>query len=350
MKAKRLPSGNYRVVIIAGHDVNGKRIYKSFTAPEEWMAIKMAQDFKRDPFDVKFDQLTLREAFDRYTSSRENIIELTTVRSYHQIAENCFRCIMDKQLKSLTALDIQVAVNEESARVSPKYVKNAFGLLKSVLKMHDVDLKLDRIALPKLRKKEEELPSFERVFAVVKGTDSELPVLLAAWLSLRIGEVIGLQFRDVDIENRRIYVRRTIITTENGYVVREGCKTEKSERSIRIPDYILNLILAQPHKSETDFIISRSRKSVYSKFKRLMRNHGMELTFHSLRHLNASVMLMLGVPDKYAMERGGWSTDHILKSVYQQTFSSEREHVDDVIDKYFSDIINSQNMGLTADM
>jgi hypothetical protein len=39
------------------------------------------------------------------------------------------------------------------------------------------------------------------------------------------------------------------------------------------------------------------------------------------------------------MERGGWSTDNILKSVYQQTFSTEREKVDDLIDKYFSGII-----------
>ncbi len=52
-------------------------------------------------------------------------------------------------------------------------------------------------------------------------------------------------------------------------------------------------------------------------------------------------MLMLGVPDKYAMERGGWSTDSILKSVYQQTFTSERKRVDSVIDDYFNGVINS---------
>ena len=95
------------------------------------------------------------------------------------------------------------------------------------------------------------------------------------------------------------------------------------------------MIQAQPHDAETDFIIPRTRKSVYSKFKRLMEKNGIDMTFHSLRHLNASVMLMLGVPDKYAMERGGWSTDNILKSVYQQTYTSERERVDDMIDKYF---------------
>lgn len=47
---------------------------------------------------------------------------------------------------------------------------------------------------------------------------------------------------------------------------------------------------------------------------------------------------MLGIPDKYAMERGGWETDCILKSVYQQTFSAERQEVDRKIDAYFESL------------
>ncbi len=50
-------------------------------------------------------------------------------------------------------------------------------------------------------------------------------------------------------------------------------------------------------------------------------------------------MLMLGVPDKYAMERGGWSTTDTLKAVYQHTFSDERKHVDELIDGFFDDIL-----------
>ena len=67
------------------------------------------------------------------------------------------------------------------------------------------------------------------------------------------------------------------------------------------------------------------------------------MTFHDLRHLNASVMLMLGVPDKYAIERGGWSTEYVLKNVYQQTFSSERQRIDNLIDDYFSSIVDEKS-------
>lgn len=50
-------------------------------------------------------------------------------------------------------------------------------------------------------------------------------------------------------------------------------------------------------------------------------------------------MLMLNIPDKYAMERDGWSTNSTLKSVYQHTFSEERKQVDKKIDDYFNSLL-----------
>ncbi len=339
MKAKKLPSGNYRVQVVTGFDPSGKRIVKSFTADTEWEAIRMAENFKQNREEATSKNVTVAKAMEMYIDSRENVIEKTTIRNYRQLADNCFKCIMDIKLSSLRAIDIQKAINIESARVSPKYIKNAYGLLKSVLKMFEVNINLSSIQLPKLIKKEKELPSFETVFSIVKGTEIELPCLLSAWLSLRVGEVVGLQFRDVDEKNKTLKVRRTIIQTVDGQEVREGCKTEKSTRSLNIPDYLFQMIMAIPHNEEADFIVTLSRKAIYSRFKRLMLKNGYDITYHDLRHLNASVMLMLGVPDKYAMERGGWSTDNILKSVYQQTFSNERVRFDEVIDSYFSSVI-----------
>ncbi len=99
-------------------------------------------------------------------------------------------------------------------------------------------------------------------------------------------------------------------------------------------------IIDSINESYEDFIVPVSRKIVYDRFKKLIKKNDIDMTFHDLRHLNASIMLMLGVPDKYAMERGGWSTDSVLKSVYQQTFSSERKKIDSMIDSYFNSIIS----------
>lgn len=67
----------------------------------------------------------------------------------------------------------------------------------------------------------------------------------------------------------------------------------------------------------------------------LKRNNLPHMTFHDLRHVNASVMALLQIPDKYAMERGGWKTDSTMKGVYTHTFSKARKDVDETIDSYF---------------
>ena len=339
MKAQQLPSGSYRVVISIGVDETGKRKYKSFTADEEWKALKMASDYQKGIEETQTHNITVGKAMNEYITNRENVIEPTTVRNYRYIAKCCFHSIYNVKVSDLRTIDVQKAVNLERERISAKYTKNAYAFLKSVLVMYNANINYQSIKVPKVSKRNsEELPSFEQVFAIVKGTESELPVLLAAWLSLRIGEVIGLQFKDV--QDNVLLVRRTIIYTEDGAKVREGCKTELSTRELQLPSYIMNLINQIPHSSSSDFIIPKSRRAVYGKFTRLMAKHGIKMSFHDLRHLNASIMLMLGVPDKYAMERGGWSTDYILKSVYQQTFSNERLRVDKIIDEYFNSIIN----------
>jgi hypothetical protein len=53
-------------------------------------------------------------------------------------------------------------------------------------------------------------------------------------------------------------------------------------------------------------------------------------------------MLYLGVPDKYAMERGGWATDNTLKKVYQSTFIDQLKRFDDIVDDYFTNIYTTK--------
>ena len=343
MKAKQLPSGNYRVQVVAGYDENGKRIVKSFIAEKEWQALKKASDFLESNDNSLNQSITLRKAMEKYIDSKKNIIEETTLLLYHYVLECVFQNIMDIKLKDLNILILQQEINRESKRLSPKTIRTSYGVLRGVLLMYEVDLNYKKINLPKIIKKNKELPPFESIFKIVKGTSIELPVLLACWLSLRKSEVLGLKFKDVDLKDKTIRIRRTIVRTQNGFVIREGCKTESSQRTIQLPDYILNLIKSIDHGDEESFIIRMASSTLYVNFKRIMKENGIDITFHDLRHLNASIMLMLGVPDKYAMERGGWSTNEVLKYVYQQTFKSEKKKVDNIIDSYFSEIIKNSS-------
>ena len=237
---------------------------------------------------------------------------------------------------ALNNLKLQKAVNDEAKTLSSKSLKDAKCLIISALRLYGFNTAFN-VTLPPKVKKHKNIPSAPEVMKIIKGTPVELPCLLAMWLSLRMSEVRGLKFKD--LENGVLHIQRSKLVVGGKDVVREVNKTESSTRSIALPEYLVSLIESVPHKSDDEFIIKDGYYGLLGKYKRLMKSNGLDTRFHDLRAVNASVMLLLGIPDKYAMERGGWSTPSVLKSVYQHTFSDERKLVDKRIDDYFNSLI-----------
>ena len=67
---------------------------------------------------------------------------------------------------------------------------------------------------------------------------------------------------------------------------------------------------------------------------------GLKCRFHDLRHYNASIMLALNVPDKYAMKRMGYSTPATLKKVYQHTMQDKEKEVTSTINSQMSSLFS----------
>lgn len=191
------------------------------------------------------------------------------------------------------------------------------------------------VTLPQKTRTQHELSTPEVIFQMVKGTNIELPALLAMWLSFTASEIIGLRkSTSISSDGKYITVKDVIVTNEHGkQVIKNKGKQPTRNRTLRIPDYIRELI----DQVETDQLVPITVPTLSKRWARLVARSGIpKMTFHDLRHVNASVMALLMMPDKYAQDRGGWKSDHIMKSVYQQTFSGERELVDQQIDDYMS--------------
>ena len=122
----------------------------------------------------------------------------------------------------------------------------------AALKLYDIRPVLS-VTYPARKPKLKELPTAEQVMNMVRGTDIELPCLLAMWLSLRMSEVRGLQFRD--LKGNVLTVCRSNIYFDGSTNVRDMNKTFKSTRRLTIPDYIKSLIEAVPHEKDDDFIV-----------------------------------------------------------------------------------------------
>lgn len=330
-KAKKLPSGNWRVNQYVGKDETGKRKFESFTADTKKEAEYMAAEYMMHK-KKRVEGITVGDAIDNYIASKNNILSPTTISGYQKIRRNNMKNIMDVALKNVDSRLVQVEINREAAFQSPKSIRNSYSLLNSALVVYMPELRLN-LTFPAKIRKNKELVMPQDIIKLVRGTSIELPVMLAMWMGLRMSEILGI--KKSDITGNRLFINRVKVYVDKQYIIKEQAKTFESNRSLRLPDYLLELI-GKVDFSDDDFIIADSGRAIYARFVRLLKNNGLpHMKFHDLRHLNASVMVKLGIPDKYAMERGGWKTDDVMKSVYQHTFSSERDSVDDKIDEYF---------------
>ena len=337
-KAQQLPSGSWRVRI---YD-NELKKQVSFTSKLPGKAGKaeaelMAREYQLGKKLKQEQGKTIGECIDEYIALKENILSPTTISGYRKYKNTSLSGLCDVLIKDLTQQDVQAYVNKLALTLSPKSVHNAHGLLSAVVKIYAPELHLNT-TLPKIQKKIKQIPEVEEVWRAIYKTEIELPCLLAMWCSFRMSEVRGL--KKSDIHDNIITIERTIVNADNEHIEKNSTKTIESTRQIELPDYIMSLINALPEDQE--YITLIKDHALYMRFTRLLERKGVQhMSFHDLRHLNASIMLMLGIPDKYAMERGGWSTNSTLKNVYQHTFSTERKAADKKINDYFNSILDS---------
>lgn len=353
--AKKTPAGSWRVQVYDYTDANGKKHVRSFTAPTKAQAELEAAAFVRSKKTRRqaLDAGTVGQLVDEYIALMTPTLSPSTIAGYKRARRNAFPELMTTPVAKLTAAKVQKAINAEVARpknkgaaqLTPKTIKNEWGVVSAALS----ELAGVRFSpkLPTYQVAPKTLPEPADVMSAVRGSDVELPVLLALCLSLTMSEIRGLYCSDV--EDGFITIRRTVVDTDDGPVLKNTGKTATRLRRLVLPDFITSLINGSETyqtflKTGKDGPIEpRHRNVIYRHFKRDMAAAGINITFHNLRALNASAMLALGVPDKYAMERGGWKTPDVMKRHYQNTLDETRRRVDDQINDHFAAIYNQNN-------
>ena len=138
-KAKKLPSGSWRVQLYIGRDSAGKRKYKSFTAATKKEAEYQASKYALKRGSANEFTITVGEAMHRYIALKTGVLSPSTIRSYHAI-KNMFPKLESFNINNLTTAQVQLAVSELSVTYSPKTVRNAHGFLMSAVRMFAPDI------------------------------------------------------------------------------------------------------------------------------------------------------------------------------------------------------------------
>lgn len=299
----------------------------------------------------------LEELFKEYMDMKRPSMKPSSMRSMGVKAKR-FKQLFSYKLESITAKDIQTILASNSAlststkNVTLVFVRRVFsyaqkmGYIKrnpaeAVEPFKDISIKTDK----KNFYEPDELKAFLKI---VKKENFKYYAFyrLAAFSGMRIGEICGLEWKDVNWDKNTITVRQTASFNEQSKVILLPPKTKSSFRTIEMDSVTMDVLKqwreTAPHLNS--FVFGSSKRDepshtsiptvfLTSFFKRHPELHS--ITPHGFRHTHASMLFRQGVNPKVIQKRLGHATLEMTLNVYTHLFEDFEE---DEIDKLISNI------------
>ena len=340
--------GSWTIQVYAGRDpVSGKkmRIARTIrgTKKEAEFALAKLINSVETGIDFNATKLTFGDYAQRWLKSKEKNVRPKTMQRYSDLMRlHIVPVIGSIALLKLKPLHLEKVYEEAGSRgLSPQSVLHIHRVLFTALKQAVAWQLIPRniaeaVTPPRPEQREvDPMTSREvvRILETVVSTDLEMPTILGLGTGMRLGEVLGLRWKDIDLEKKSARITQTVQETREG-VVFVPPKTHRSRRTVSLPGFVVHAL--RKHKKEQserrlvvgsawhdlDLVIERGdglpvrTSSLSGRFADRMKKEGIKLTFHGLRHGHASLMLAAGVHLKVVSERLGHSTIGITADLY----------------------------------
>jgi len=173
---------------------------------------------------------------------------------------------------------------------------------------------------------------------------------LAVSTGMRIGEILGLKWSDVDFDQGVISIRRILQRTSEGLKLVDQTKTTKSRRLINISPSTVEVLKKHRIKQKEEMIkynyrnadlvfTTRSGKPVEPRtfreyFATIVKKAGLpRIRFHDLRHTHATLLLQQGVHPKIVSERLGHTSISMTLDIYSHVIPSMQKEAAEMFDQ-----------------
>ena len=351
-------TGKWDFIVDIGHDpATGKRRqvrkrgYR--TKAEAQAALNALRNDVQAQTYVPPARQTMAEYLDEWLEAIRATVEPSTHESYSRVVRtNVKPYIGDVQLQRLDALTLNRLYGELRQRLSVRSVRYAHAILHRALR--------DAVRWGRLvrnpsdasdppRARDARAPEMRtwsasdlaRFLGAEHGSRYRTAWLTLATTGMRRGELLGLRWGDVDFENGRVSIRRTVSRIAHKIVVSSGTKTGKG-RAVDLDATTLSelkthrarqgreqLLLGIRPDSET-FVFCRPDGRAYDPDKfsgqfasAIDRHAGIpKIRLHDLRHTHATLALAAGVPTKVVSERLGHASMAITADTYSHVTAS----------------------------
>ena len=348
---QKMPNGKYKIQITIGYDANKRQRKKSFTGNTEKEAISALTKFKIEKSKgtlVVSNKYTVSEFIQRWLSNKKSELKETTYSNYVNV---CNKHLIPKlgstRIQKLTTAKINdyftACIKEGLSQVSLRKHKsmihdvlelaineNVIGAncairsnsLKSSTRKMNV-LSTDEIK--KLLDKAKELLDVKRKRLRL----AYYIILLTLATGLRLGELLGLQKEDIDMDRNTISVRHNL-TRVNRQFKLDTPKTKSSWRTISVDPQVLKIIKEiftdnsyVFHTVKGDPLSPSNTSSLFQEV--LAMANIKDVRFHDLRHTHATQLIASGCSIKMVSERLGHSNVNITLSLYVHSLP-EQDH------------------------
>ncbi len=379
IRKRKTKDGNaWQIVIELGEDPKtGKRerIYKSVNGTKDQakkILNQMLMEFESG-LHIEESKLSLKQYLEDWfeTYCKVNLSPVTCDSYGVNINNHIIPYIGNVPLQSLKPMHVQNLYNQllKTGRtdgkggLSPKSVRyvhrNLRGALEHARKLQLVQQNVaDLVTLPKIRDpfKSDVYDEVElqELLAVSKGTDMEVPMLLAVTLGLRRGELLGLRWHDVDLDKHKVTIKSTLVPTRENSLLFKDPKTSNSIRSLDIPPSLSDILRKHRLKQkenklmlgnayEENFLVccqangAPYNPSSYSKkFSAFLKKNNLKpIRLHDVRHSNATLMLSLGIAVKIASARLGHKNTSITMDLYSHVLPEMQKEVANAFEEHF---------------
>lgn len=335
---------SYSIRYSDGYDADGKQRIKSTTwTPEPGMTNKqiekelerqkvLFEEKCRKGFEnstVKF-QIFADEWFEDYAKAN---LRNTTYEQMLALRSRVYPAIGHLRMDKITTRHIQLFVNSLSKDgankrtgkgLASKTIRHNLSLISDVfsyaVKMSVVsDNPCEKVTVPKTEIKEKKIYTRSEVQQFITLLDSaplkyKTFFYLLLYSGFRRGEVLGIEWKDVDFEDNIISIRRTSNYTSKKGIYTDKTKTRKSQRSLKFPPLIMELLKEYRSEQdeemfnmgdkwiETDRLYVQwngkpmNNNTPYEWLRKFSKKHGLPFYgVHSFRHLFCSLLVNEGV-------------------------------------------------------
>lgn len=183
------------------------------------------------------------------------------------------------------------------------------------------------------KKREAWTPEEARAFLSSLSGHRMYPLyLLALSTGMRRGEIIGLRWQDIDLDNGSLAISQAVVAVNGKAIVSEP-KTSSSRRTVALSAQVTETLRkhGESQKAELSALGAANEGFVFTSetggrldprnllrhFQKTASNAGLRvIPFHSLRHTSATMMLQAGIHPKVVAERLGHSRINITLDTY----------------------------------